>query len=1202
MGGCRFLRIGVFLFIIFLLLPQAESQGAILRVKPTGNDANPGDNWVNAKKTVQAAINAAIAGDEIWVKAGTYPEHIKNKITGSPGSEVTVDMALYGGFAGTEDNRDDRNWLANLTILDGTNSGTVLTITGGAGQDTRVDGFHIINGNTGVNSFNSAPTLINNVIRNNNNSGIYIANYKFTSLSPPTVFFPVITYNTIINNTSANGAGIVVVGTRDLVFLPSSAPQITHNTIAWNSASQNGGGIGSWGHASPYIANNTIFANSSSEGVFTGAGGGIYATSNDMANQPVEYAISAPVIINNVITANGAGHGGGIYTIDTDIGVPIITNNTVVANNGSGICWSTSYGNYAPKIQNNLVAFNTWGLEQRGAEHPPTIKNNCVYGNTLQGKNTDYLGIADQTGINGNISLDPKMANYKFGELHLQPNSPCIDAGTNDAVEAGWKDIDGQNRVLGSAVDIGADESDGTLWNFSVPIIHVRTGGDDAQNGLTWGTAKKTVTAGIAAAIATSGEIWVAAGTYAEHITIPAFVYLYGGFLGNESSRDGRDVQNNITVLDGGGVHAIVRSKNAGYLVSAVDGFTIQNGGVYTGGDPFQRNGPGGLGGGIYISVAGPYITNNIIRRNSLAYDNSPQWPQPPSHGGGIYAYLSHAEISRNTITENEVLNTFDGSGGGIYCIHSMPAIKNNSITQNHARSGSAIYCEISSPSITDNIIENNAMYNSYPFPVYFGSLTGAIDLWLGQDFLIQGNTIKGNTAAQGAGIRVSSNSAGRIRNNLILNNTAYDPSASGGMGGGIFCLVSLGETLHIINNTIVGNTATYPPLPPFPAKEEGGGIAFSIPPNITSPPPYPGQLILANNIIAFNSSGLFQTLMAVVPPTFIHNDVFNTGANYINLSHADHTSDINVDPGFVNRPGGDFRLIPTSPCIDAGDNSVAGLPTTDYAGKPRIIDGNGDGNAVVDMGAYEFKRSILTVDYDSDGKTDISVWRPGDGVWYIRRSSDQAVATQAWGLGSLYDIPVPGDYDGDGKTDIAVWRPGDGVWYIRRSSDQEVTTQAWGLGSLDDIPVPGDYDGDGKADVAVWRPGDGVWYIWRSSDQGVTTQAWGLGSLDDIPVPGDYDGDGKTDIAVWRPGDGVWYIRRSSDQVVVTQAWGLGSLGDIPMPGDYDGDGKTDIAVWRPGDGIWYIRRSSDQAVTTQAWGSGSMSDHPICYNFAVW
>jgi hypothetical protein len=56
------------------------------------------------------------------------------------------------------------------------------------------------------------------------------------------------------------------------------------------------------------------------------------------------------------------------------------------------------------------------------------------------------------------------------------------------------------------------------------------------------------------------------------------------------------------------------------------------------------------------------------------------------------------------------------------------------------------------------------------------------------------------------------------------------------------------------------------------------------------------------------------------------------------------------------------------------------------------------------------------------------------------------------WGVEN--DVPVPGDYDGDGKTDIAIWRPGDGFWYIISSKDGSFVSQQWGSGSQNDVPI----------------------------------------------------------------------------------------------------------------------------------------------------
>jgi hypothetical protein len=221
--------------------------------------------------------------------------------------------------------------------------------------------------------------------------------------------------------------------------------------------------------------------------------------------------------------------------------------------------------------------------------------------------------------------------------------------------------------------------------------------------------------------------------------------------------------------------------------------------------------------------------------------------------------------------------------------------------------------------------------------------------------------------------------------------------------------------------------------------------------------------------------------------------------------------------------------------------------------------------------------------DFDSDGITDLSVYRPSDGRWYVVPSGG-GVTVDAWG--TTGDIPIPGDFDGDGHVDPAVYRPSTGEWLILQSSDSSVRSVSWGTST--DKPLPFDFDGDGKSDIAVFRPGNGQWFIMKSKTAGFEITAWGTAT--DIPVPADYDGDSSTDIAVYRPSNGTWFIIRSSGGGY-SSAWGAAA--DKPVPADYDGDGKDDLAVFRPSEGNWYILKSSNLQGDAVNWGIAS--DVPV-------
>lgn len=238
-------------------------------------------------------------------------------------------------------------------------------------------------------------------------------------------------------------------------------------------------------------------------------------------------------------------------------------------------------------------------------------------------------------------------------------------------------------------------------------------------------------------------------------------------------------------------------------------------------------------------------------------------------------------------------------------------------------------------------------------------------------------------------------------------------------------------------------------------------------------------------------------------------------------------------------------------------------------------------GNAAAQFGVSTDK--LAAGDWTGDGLTDIAFWRESIGTWFVLRSDDSSF--YSFPFGNAGDVPASADYDGDGLTDAAVFRPSTSTWYVRKSTGGTAITH---FGALGDKPVAADYDGDGKADIAIFRPSVGEWWILKSSDgQAFAAQ---FGTAQDRPIAQDYTGDGKADIAFWRPSNGTWYVLRSDDGSYYSAPFGVG--GDIPVTGDYDGDGKSDVAVFRPSTGTWFINRTTSGLFIS---GFGTSGDLPV-------
>ncbi len=416
--------------------------------------------------TIQEAVNAALNGDTVIVRSGTYLENIL--IDGK-----TVTLKSEQG--------------PEATVIDGQRANSVVRLVR---SDSTLEGFTLTNGRGyyltfssggGIYCDSSSPTITGNIITDNlafYGGGIY------TMYGSPTI-----ENNVISDNISDSGPGCGVG-----ICCVSSTTLIENNIISNNStATGDGGGIYSF-FASTTIKGNAVSGNSAETGggiqITYDIGPATIAGNTVTGNSAIKGGglhlfLTSPAISNNTFSDNSAKHGGGLYL---DSSSSIVSGNIVSRNMPTPPGGSSGGGIYSEgsdlAVVNNTITLNA--AETGGGIHlddsaSPIMANTIFWDNnastgreiSLVGttnasiSHSDVEGGLTQVHIGPNASLawgtgmidaDPLFAEPSSDDFHLQYPSPCRNNGDNSASGIPAEDIEGDPRIADGIIDMGADE------------------------------------------------------------------------------------------------------------------------------------------------------------------------------------------------------------------------------------------------------------------------------------------------------------------------------------------------------------------------------------------------------------------------------------------------------------------------------------------------------------------------------------------------------------------------------------------------------------------------------------------------------------------------------------------------------------------------------------------------------------------------
>ncbi len=685
----------------------------ILRVAPQGDDANDGSSWEAAKKTIGAAVSAAGDATAIWVATGTYSETIA----------ISKSIFVLGGFGGWETALAQRDPVNHLSIMDGGGRGTLITFNGAAQSNSGVSGMVLQNADRGVlcNS-GSAPVINGNTIHNMSYQGPEWGNFQYGAITLMTSN-AIVTSN-LIHNVSYTGnpvADLWVGG----IYANGGAPQILGNTVNQASGQCNV-------NATKDLA------------------GGIVCQNSD--------AVVANNIVTNCTSSYYAGYhgasGGGICVSG---GAVTVATNCTYGNSPSAYYGISASGT---AVEANPLYVNSGNGNYRLQSGSP-----CLAAGTTsvlpQGRSVDLQGLPRLVG--GAIDMGAYETQLSEPPILLQgsgalpavlaaqaPDGSTIHYTTDGSTPNVTSPVFSVPLLLDRQTDarlvaFAADGSESRLVEarFSAPLatLFVSPNGSDSNNGSSWGQAFATVSHALSQASG-GDQLWVAAGTYSEKISIPAGVAVLGGFAGTETSVDQRDWASHVTILDGGGSGTIVSLSTDVASSTGLDGFTVQNGtyGIVTGGS------------GASI------LSHNIIRNHSGSWNGQ----NMIQNAGAVQLKGGFPLLANNLITGNSYTNGFTGSGvraGGLLISGGTPMVINNTIVDNSLSAPGAVASGALGAGIWiasgDVILENNIVADNNASADGGGAVGGISKT--GGSASLDYNCVYGNQGSNYAGVSAGS-------------------------------------------------------------------------------------------------------------------------------------------------------------------------------------------------------------------------------------------------------------------------------------------------------------------------------------------------------------------------------------------------------------------------------------------------------------